>query len=62
MVDTHKLHELQNVEAHPDGFSDKCGVPTVNTGLSGPDHRLNVVISHRGTMAFESFSKNLKET
>lgn len=60
--DTHKLHELQNIEAHPNGFCDRSSVSTIHTGLSSPNHGLDVMISHRGTMAFEGFPENLEET
>jgi hypothetical protein len=59
---TYQLHELQNVEAHPDSFRQGGSVPTVDTGLGGLDHSLNIAVPHRSAMAFESFSKNLKET
>ena len=62
IVDAHQFHELQDIEAHPDGFHDRGNIPTIHTGVSGLDHSLNVVISHWGTMTFESFSECLKET
>lgn len=61
-TNTHQLHELQNVEAHPDGFRQRSCVPAIDAGLGGLDHGLDVLVSHRSTMAFEGFSKNLKET
>ena len=59
---TRQFHELQNVKAHPDGFRQRGGVPTINAGLGGLDHSLDITVSHRSTMAFESFPKDLKET
>ena len=61
-ADTYQLHELKNVEAHPYGLCQGGSVPTVDAGLGGLDHSLDVTVSHWSTMAFESFSKNLKET
>ena len=61
-IDTCQLHELQNVEAHPDGSRKGDSVPTIDTGLGGLDHSFNIAVSHWSTMTFESFSKNLKET
>ena len=61
-IDTCQFHELQNVEAHPDSFRQGCSVPTIDTGLGGLDHSLDIAVSHWGTMAFESFSKDLEET
>ena len=61
-TETYQLHELQNVEAHPNGFRQGCSVPTIDTGLGGSDHSLNIAVSHWSAMAFESFSQDLEET
>ena len=61
-IDTHQFHELQNIEAHPDSFHQGGSVPTIDTGLGGLDHGLDITVSHRGAMAFECFSEDLKET
>jgi hypothetical protein len=61
-IGTYQFHELQNVKAHPDSFRQGGNVPTVDTGLGGLDHSLDITVSHRGAVAFESFSKDLKET
>jgi len=60
-IDTCQLHELQNVEAHPDGSRQGGSVPPIDTGLGGLDHSLDIAVSHRSTVTFESFSKNMKE-
>ena len=59
---SYQFHELQNVKAHPDGFRQGGSVPTINTGLGGPDHSLDIAISHWSAMTFESFPKILEET
>ena len=59
---TRQFHELQNVKAHPDSFRQRGGVPTIDAGLGGLDHSLDITVSHWSTMAFESFPKDLKET
>ena len=61
-MDNYQLHELQNVEAHPNSFGQGGSVPTIDARLGGLDHGLNITVPHWSTMAFESFSKNLKET
>ena len=61
-IATYQFHELQNVKTHPDSFRQGGGVHTIDTGLGGLDHSLNIAVSHWSTMTFESFSKNLKET
>ena len=61
-LDNYQLHEFQNVEAHPNSFRQGGSVPTIDAGLGGLDHSFDITVSHWSTMAFESFSKNLKET
>lgn len=61
-VDAYQFHELQHIEAHPDSFRQGGAVPTLDARLGGPDHSLDIAVSHWSTMTFKCFPKHLEET